>query len=775
MNVDRLLSAPPASLAAEARRLAREGHGDRVSYSRKVFIPLTRLCRDVCHYCTFATTPSRLPAPYLTPEDVLSIARAGAAAGCHEALFTLGDKPELRYREAREALAAMGQESTIAYLEAMCELVLRETGLLPHVNPGVMSRTEVERLRRVSVSQGLMLESSAERLCERGGVHFGSPDKTPRLRLETIRFAGELAVPFTTGILIGIGETRAERIDALVRIQELHARYGHIQEVIIQNFRAKPGTKLANAAEPTLDDLCWTIAAARHIFGPAMNIQAPPNLSAPDHGRLIEAGINDWGGVSPVTPDHVNPEAPWPAIERLEQDTATAGCHLIERLAIYPRYAIDGARWLDAGLRPRVLDAMDAEGYARESWRPGTLGTPPLLRERRSHNRSDAIARIVDAAARGDRLDTDAIVRLFAARGDDFALVREAADHLRREQCGDTVTYVVNRNINYTNVCKYHCNFCAFSKGTHAKDLRGPAYDLELDEITRRVREAWDRGATEVCMQGGIHPAYTGETYLTLLKAVKQAVPQIHVHAFSPLEVRQGATTLGIDVDAFLRELAAAGLGSLPGTAAEILDDEVRAVLCPDKLTTAQWLEVVAAAHAVGLPTTATIMFGHVDRPLHWARHLLRIRDLQASTRGFTEFVPLPFVAMEAPIYRRGAARAGPTFREAVLMHAVARLALHPLITNIQVSWVKMGPEGARACLAAGANDLGDERCGVDDEPGDERGKLGRQRGAAGEIEALEARQLERERKPRGHRRQHDAAVAEEHAPADAWRAGEVA
>jgi FO synthase len=404
----------------------------------------------------------------------------------------------------------------------------------------------------------------------------------------------------------------------------------------------------------------------------------------------------------------VNPEAPWPEIAQLERDTATAGGRLIERLAIYPQYAIAGARWLDASLRPRVLDAMDAEGYARdESWRPGELGSPPDLPRRRSGHRSDAIERILETAARGERLDADAIVQLFAARGDNLALVCEAADRLRREHCGDTVTYVVNRNINYTNVCKYHCNFCAFSKGTHAHDLRGPAYDLELDEIVRRVREAWDRGATEVCMQGGIHPAYTGETYLTLLKAVKEAIPQIHVHAFSPLEVWQGARTLKIDVAAFLRELAAAGLGSLPGTAAEILDDEVRAVLCPDKLTTAQWLEVVEAAHQVGLPTTATIMFGHVDRPLHWARHLLRIRDLQSSTRGFTEFVPLPFVAMEAPIYRKGAARAGPTFREAVLMHAVARLVLHPLITNIQVSWVKMGPQGARACLAAGANDLG--------------------------------------------------------------------
>ena len=707
MNADELLTAPLAALTAAARRLALEGHGERVSYSRKVFIPLTRLCRDVCHYCTFATTPNRLPAPYLAVEEVLSIARAGAAAGCREALFTLGDKPELRYGQARDALQAMGHGSTIAYLEAMCELVLRETGLLPHVNPGVMTSEEIRRLRRVSVSQGLMLESTAERLCERGGVHFGSPDKAPRARLDTIRFAGELAVPFTTGILIGIGETRAERIDALVKIQELAARYGHIQEVIIQNFRAKPGTKLAQASEPTTEDLCWTIAVARQIFGPAMNIQAPPNLSLPDHRLLIEAGINDWGGVSPVTPDHVNPEAPWPEIAQLERDTALAGRQLVERLAIYPRYALDPSRWLDPDLRTRVLQAMDAEGCAREGgWRPGALvACPPLPKP--GARRAGVLRPILDKAAQGERLDADAIVRLFSARGEAFAQVCEAADRLRRERVGDTVTYVVNRNINYTNVCRYHCNFCAFSKGTHARGLRGPAYDLSLDEIARRVREAWDRGATEVCMQGGIHPAYTGETYLALLQAVKQAVPQIHVHAFSPLEVWQGATTLGIGVGAFLEKLARAGLGSLPGTAAEILDDEVRAILCPDKLTTDQWLEVVRTAHSVGLPTTATIMYGSVERPIHWARHLLRIRDLQSATGGFTEFVPLPFVAMEAPIYRKGAARAGPTFREAVLMHALARLVLHPVIANVQVSWVKMGPDGARACLAAGANDLG--------------------------------------------------------------------
>jgi FO synthase len=707
MNAE-LLTLPIDTLLEQARALTLSGHGSRVSYSRKVFIPLTRLCRDVCHYCTFATTPKQLGAAYLTPDEVLAVARAGVTAGCREALFTLGDKPELRYPTARKVLAELGYASTIAYLEAMCDLVLRETGLLPHVNPGVLTHEDITRLRRVSVSQGLMLESASERLCEHGAVHFGSPDKRPAVRLETIRIAGELAVPFTTGILIGIGETRDERIDALLKIHALHERYGHIQEVIIQNFRAKPGTKMAGAQEPALDELLWTIAVARLLLGASMNIQAPPNLSVPEHRKLIQAGINDWGGISPVTPDHVNPEAPWPAIDALRRDTAQAGADLLERLAIYPKYALHPQRWLDPVLRPRVLAAIDAEGYAREdAWQPGVASMPPPRGLAHTSRRSSSIGQLLDDARRGARLDEAAIVRLFAARGDEFELVCETADQLRRETVGDTVTYVVNRNINYTNVCQYRCHFCAFSKGTYARGLRGPAYDLGLDEIIRRVREAWDRGATEVCMQGGIHPDYTGETYLTLLQAVKQAVPQMHVHAFSPLEVWQGAHTLGIEVSAFLSELATAGLGSLPGTAAEILDDEVRAVLCPDKLTTAQWLEVVESAHRCGLPTTATIMFGHVDRPIHWARHLLHIRDAQVRTGGFTEFVPLPFVAMEAPIFRKGIARAGPTFREAVLMHAVARLALHPLITNIQVSWVKMGPEGSRACLAAGVNDLG--------------------------------------------------------------------
>jgi FO synthase len=691
-----------------AAALRDRGHGQLVSYSRKVFIPLTRLCRDTCHYCTFAHAPVVGMPAYLGPDEVLAIARAGAKAGCREALFTLGDKPELRYRAAREELARRGHDTTLSYLAEMAGLVLRETGLLPHLNPGVMTAAEIERLRAVSVSQGIMLESASDRLCVKGGPHYGSPDKHPSVRLATIRTAGEAAVPFTSGILIGIGETRRERIEALLRLRALHEEFGHLQEVIVQNFRAKTETRMATAPEPGLEDHLWTVAVARIVFGPEMNIQAPPNLSPGALPRLVEAGINDWGGVSPVTPDHVNPEAPWPALDALDENTARAGKVLVERLAIYPAYARRPERWLDAALGAPVLRATDGAGLARsDSWIAGTNAPIPAKPRHLASRPTDGVLGILDRAREGRALEESEIAHLFAASGRDFEAVCEAADRLRAQVCGETVSYVVTRNINYTNICGYRCRFCAFSKGKLSEDLRGRPYDLDLGEIKRRAVEAWERGATEVCMQGGIHPDYTGATYLAICRAVKHATPGMHVHAFSPLEVWQGARTLKMSLPAFLKELKQAGLGSLPGTAAEILDDEVRQVICPDKVTTAQWLEVMEAAHGIGLRSTATVMFGHADGYRHWARHLLRVRELQARTGGFTEFVPLPFVPMETPIYLKGRSRMGPSFREAVSMHAVARLALHPAISNIQTSWVKMGPEGAKACLASGCNDLG--------------------------------------------------------------------
>jgi FO synthase len=538
---------------------------------------------------------------------------------------------------------------------------------------------------------GLMLETTAERLSARGGPHFGSPDKLPAARLETLRLAGEARVPFTTGILIGIGETREERLDAL---RAIAAAGSHVQEVIVQNFRAKPGTRMADAPEPPLEELLWTIAAARLVLSPEVAVQAPPNLSE-DFGRLLDAGIDDWGGVSPVTIDHVNPEAPWPEVDALRAACERRGLALAPRLTVYPRLA--SAEWLDEAIVPRVLKASDALGLAREdAWAAGDTGAVPFV-----------VSRDPLPAARGRELAEDEIARLFRARGPERQRVLAAADAVRREVNGDVVTYVVTRNVQYTNVCYFRCGFCAFSKGKLAANLRGAPYLVPHDEIVRRAREAWERGATEICLQGGIHPAFDGDYYASVVRAIKDAVPGLHVHAFSALEVWQGAATLGLPLRDYLERLRDEGLASLPGTAAEVLDDEVRAVICPDKVTTAQWLEVHETAHELGLRSNNTIMFGHVDATGHWARHLVAVRDLQRRTGGFTEFIPLPFVHMEAPIYLRGRARPGPTWGETLLMHAVGRLALHPWIENVQVSWVKAGPEGAVEALRAGANDLG--------------------------------------------------------------------
>jgi FO synthase len=701
-----------AALCEVATELRDRGFRDVVTYSKKVFIPLTHLCRDVCHYCTFAQAPRTLKAPYMALEEVLRVAREGAELGCKEALFTLGEKPELRYPAAREALAAMGYESTLQYLHDAAQAVLQETGLLPHLNPGTMTPEEMATLRSVSPSMGIMLESAADRLTEKGMPHHGSPDKVPAVRLQTLEDAGAARIPFTTGILIGIGETRRERVESLLAIRAIQERHGHIQEIIVQNFRAKPDTRMAAAPEPDLDELLWTIAVTRILFGPEMSVQAPPNLSPGALQRIVAAGINDWGGVSPLTPDFVNPEAPWPHLEELARETALAGKHLHERLTIYPAYARDPGTWVDASLSFRVRDLTDSEGFPRiDDWSPGDPTTPPsdvLTRIATPPRRvPEDLSAILARAQAGHDLDEADVVRLFQARGDEFNAVAQAADALRREVNGDTVTFVVNRNINYTNVCYFKCQFCAFSKGKLSENLRGRPYNLPLEEIQRRTSEAWERGGTEVCMQGGIHPDYTGQTYLDIVEAVRQVVPEMHVHAFSPLEVWQGAATLGLSLEDFLGQLKEAGLSTLPGTAAEILDDEVRQIICADKITTAQWLQVMEAAHGVGFRTTATIMFGHVDQPKHWARHLLRVRALQKRTGGFTEFVPLPFVHREAPMYLKGNARRGPTFREIVLMHAVARLTLHPQITNIQASWVKLGHRGVTACLDAGVNDLG--------------------------------------------------------------------
>ena len=715
------------SVVEVAGRL-RDGHtGARITFSKKVFIPLTKLCRDSCGYCTFAHPPVPGEAAYMTIDEVLEVARAGEEAGCAEALFTLGDKPERKWAEARSELDAMGHSSTIDYLVAACQAVLDQTSLIPHANPGALTDDEAVALREVSASQGTMLETLSERLLKRGMAHFGAPDKKPAVRLATLEAAGRASVPFTTGILIGIGETFEERIDALLAIRASHERHGHIQEVIVQNFRAKPGTLMALHPEPNATDMRLTLALARLILPMEVALQAPPNLTPDEYGTYLEAGLNDWGGISPVTPDHVNPEAPWPKITELKEVTESRGFSLHERLAVYPGYCSAPAereRWLARPLRPKVLDATDAEGFRRlDTWYSGGTDPPPdsaFAALEHAHTGAwrvpgrivrPQVMKVLDRAESGAQLDEEDITLLFSATGAEAERLYHVADGVRKAAVKNEVTYVVNRNINYTNMCYFRCGFCAFSKGPKSLNLRGEPYLLSPEEVAGRAQEAWDKGATEVCMQGGIHHSFTGDNYVEYLRAVKDQIPSMHVHAFTALEVWQGAEASGIEVDTFLRNLKEAGLATLPGTAAEILDDEIRAIICPDKIDTAQWCEVHRIAHSLGLRSNATIIFGTVESPRSWARHLLVVRELHEEiadeTGGLFEFVPLPFVHMAAPIYLKGKARRGPTFEETLKMHAVARLALQGAIDNIQVSWVKMGIEGTKLALQAGVNDLG--------------------------------------------------------------------
>ncbi len=748
--------------AARVRDLGLEtaGRPGVVTYSRKVFIPLTRLCRDRCHYCTFATVPGRLPAAYLEPDEVLEIARRGAELGCKEALFTLGDRPEDRWPAAREWLDARGYDSTLGYVRAMAVRVLEETGLLPHLNPGVMSWEELLRLRAVAPSMGLMLESTSRRLIDEvGGCHYGSPDKDPEVRLRVIEDAGRLNIPFTTGILVGIGETYTDRAESLFALRAAARRAGHVQEVIVQNFRAKPETAMADEPDTEAEEFLAAVAVARLVLGPGMRIQVPPNLSEPaEIGRLLAAGVDDWGGVSPLTPDHVNPERPWPQLDDLQRWTAEAGFTLRERLTVHPEYVRREAPWLDPRILPHVRALADASsGLAVEGRVPqgqpwqepdpewGSSGRVDLNMDidvtgRTEDRRGDfdevygdwadlregvaerhGLEPIIPVGGVPERLERDAAEALRTAEKDPRALTEQQAlalavadgpalvelarlaDAVRRDVVGDTVTYVVNRNINFTNVCYTGCRFCAFAQRRTDAD----AYTLSLDEVADRAEAAWLAGATEVCLQGGIDPDLPGTAYFDLARAVKARVPGIHLHAFSPMEVVNGASRTGMSIHDFLVALKESGLDSVPGTAAEILDDDVRWVLTKGKLPTASWIEVITTAHRVGLPSSSTMMYGHVDAPKHWVAHLRLLADLQDDTGGFTEFVPLPFVHQNSPIYLAGAARPGPTQRDNIAVHALARLLLHGRIDHVQTSWVKLGVEGTRAMLRSGVDDLG--------------------------------------------------------------------
>ncbi|GAA5008043.1 bifunctional FO biosynthesis protein CofGH [Kitasatospora paranensis] len=732
--------------------LAAAGRPGVVTYSKKVFVPLTRLCRDRCHYCTFVTVPGKLKRDghgmFLSPDEVLEIARQGAALGCKEALFTLGDRPEDRWPEAREWLDAHGYDDTLAYVRAMAIRVLEETGLLPHLNPGVLTWTDFQRLKPVAPSMGMMLETTATRLwSEPGGPHHGSPDKEPAVRLRVLQDAGRSSVPFTTGVLIGIGETYEERADALFEIRRAARQYRGVQEVIVQNFRAKPGTAMRAMPDAELEELAAAVAVARLVLGPGARIQAPPNLVDAEYALLIGAGIDDWGGVSPLTPDHVNPERPWPQIEELAARTAQAGFELRERLTIYPEFVRRGEPWLDPRLVPHVAALADPEtGLARADALPVGLpwqepedvqvgsGRTDLHRtidtEGRSADRRadfeevygdwevlreqvaaagvrrldpDVRAALAVAADDPERLTDDQALALFHADGQALDALCGIADDVRRAAVGDEVTYCVTRNINFTNVCYTGCRFCAFAQRRTDAD----AYTLSLEQVAERAAQAWEVGATEVCMQGGIHPDLPGTAYFDIARAVKERVPAMHVHAFSPMEVVNGATRTGLSIREWLQRAKEAGLDTIPGTAAEILDDDVRWVLTKGKLPAATWVEVVSTAHELGIRSSSTMMYGHVDTPAHWLAHLRLLAGIQQRTGGFTEFVTLPFVHTNAPVYLAGVARPGPTARDNRAVVAMARLLLHPHIRNIQTSWVKLGAEGAAEMLRSGANDLG--------------------------------------------------------------------
>jgi FO synthase len=679
----------------------------RVTFSRNVTLSLSRTCVSHCKYCAFQTHQPHLHAP----DEVLALLDGAARRQVKELLVLTGDDPVAGHPGVGERLAALGFDDFVGYVVWCCERAL-ERGLLPHTNLGALPAADLGRLREVTASQGLMVESVRPDLV----AHQGSPTKDPALRLETVRAAGELRIPFTSGILVGIGETPADRLAALEALAALHRQHGHLQEVILQNFvphrryYGEEPAEIATAASEaywrtglhegpdvpapawastvTLEDMTRLVADAREILGPDVGIQVPPNLSD-WWPALVRAGATDLGGLS-ANGDHISPEHPFPSPHQVRKTLAAEGVALTERLCVYPQY-ID-ASWVAQG----VLDVIKTKWWS----------FIPRRGSGRREERVIALDRVPRAIARGRdgiALDEDELTALFAeTRPEAIEDLRQAADELRAELAGDEVTFVVNRNVNVSNVCVVGCAFCGFGQGKRSPD----AYEHDRDEFARRVAEAVDFGATELCIQSGIHPDWGLEDYLAWLRLARELAPQLHLHAYSAMEVAHMCDVSGLPPAEVFARLREAGLDSTPGTAAEVLHDGVRERISPNKLPVARWVEIIEASHRAGLRSTATVMFGHIEEPWELAEHMRVIRGLQERTGGFTEFVPLSFIPFHTLLGRTHGVEE--ISREENLKHtAVFRLALGGTVPSLQASWVKMGLDVATEALRWGVNDLG--------------------------------------------------------------------
>ncbi|WP_409047584.1 7,8-didemethyl-8-hydroxy-5-deazariboflavin synthase CofG [Microbacterium sp. HA-8] len=682
-----------AAAAVRDEGLRRAGRPGVLTYSRKVFLPVTTLCRDRCHYCVFVDTPGQLLRAhkplYMSAEQVLTVARRGAALGCKEALFTLGDRPEQRWPEARTWLDAHGYASTLDYVAAMARLVRRETGLLPHLNPGVMTLDELRALRPTAPSMGMMLETTSRRLFEEPGqVHFGSPDKDPDVRLRVIDDAGTARVPFTTGILVGIGETLRDRAESLIAIRDAHERHGHVQEVIVQNFRAKPRTAMQGAPDADLREYAAAIAVARLVLGPDMRIQVPPNLSDPaEFELLVRAGADDWGGVSPLTADHVNPERPWPHLDDLTARTADLGFVLRERLTAHPEYIRDAALWLDPEIIPATLALADPDSGLAAEDAPASTATRRAPRAGRGDPASrtaDLVSRAADDPA---ALDDAEWVALLEATGTALDALAETADQLRRFTAGEAVSIVDNRNV---------------SSSAYRARPAGEPDTFDLRDLTGIVRDARDLGVSELCVQGLVDPREAPDAALEIARTIRDAGPGIHLHAFRPADIDDLARRTGMGLDDALAAMREAGVHTVPGTGVKILSERVRPLVAPDDLATPRWVEVITAAHRAGFRSTSVLFYGHVETAAERVAHLRRLMAIQTETGGFTEIVPIPL-----PGHGVALVPGRPAIDEHRAMFAVARLMLSGTIPHVQVPWPRLDDNTVQTLLRSGADDLG--------------------------------------------------------------------